>query len=84
MKNVSSKKLWTTKVTHLNVEPPSIPLIQETYNGKMDKDFVKLKMRRYPTLSTLDLYDFKTSLFENGDPEEFLLFVRHFNTTLAA
>ena len=35
-------------------------------------------------LSTLDLYEFKMSLFENGKPEEFLLFVCNFNMTLAA
>ena len=31
-----------------------------------------------------NLYEFKMSLFENGKPEEFLLFVRHFNMNLAA
>ena len=31
-----------------------------------------------------DLYDFKMNLFENGEPEEFLLFVRKFNMNLAA
>ena len=41
-------------------------------------------MRKYPTSSTSDLYDFKMSLFDNGNPEEFLLFVRDFNMTLAA
>ena len=35
-------------------------------------------------MSTSDPYDFKMSLFNNGDPEEFLLFVRNFNITLAA
>ena len=32
----------------------------------------------------LDIYQFKFSLFDNGKPEEFLLFVRNFNKTLAA
>ena len=36
-----------------------------------------------PTPSTSDLYDFKTSLFYHGDPEEFLLFIRNFNMTNA-
>ena len=35
-------------------------------------------------LSTSDLYEFKMSLFDNGEPEEFLLFMRNFNTALAA
>ena len=37
-----------------------------------------------PTSATSDLYDFKMYLFDNGDPEEFLLFMQNFNTTLAA
>ena len=32
----------------------------------------------------MDLYEFKISLFDNGEPEDFLLFVRNFNMTLAA
>ena len=46
--------------------------------------FVKLKLCRDNMLSTLDIYEFKTSLFGNGKPYEFLLFVRNFNTNLAA
>ena len=33
--------------------------------------------------STSDLYEFKMSLFENFEPEKFLLFIRHFNMNLA-
>ena len=50
----------------------------------MDKYFVKLKLCRDPTSSTSELYDFKGCLFDNGDPEEFFLFMRNFNMTLAA
>ena len=66
-----SKKLWITGMTHPHIEPPPIPLIQETHNGKSCKDFVKLKLRRDPTLSTSDLYEFKMALFDNGDPGDF-------------
>ena len=45
---------------------------------------IKLKLRRDPTWPTLDLYEFKMSLFDNVEPVEFLLFVCKFNTTLAA
>ena len=34
--------------------------------------------------STSDFYEFKMSLIGHGDPEEFLLFIRNFNMTLAA
>ena len=57
------------------MEPFPIPLIRETCNGKSDKDFVKLKLRRDPTSITSDLYEFNMSLFDHGNPEEFLLFI---------
>ena len=73
-----------TGMTQPHVDPPSIPLMKENHDGKSDKYFVKLKMRRDTTLPTLELYEFKMSLFDNGKPKEFLLFVRNFNMNLAA
>ena len=84
MTNVLSKKGMMTGTTQPHVEPPPIHPIKENHNGKPEKHFVELKLCRDPTSPTLDLYELKMSLFENGDPEEFLLFVRNFNTTLAA
>ena len=66
------------------VDSPPIPLIKENYNGKSYKYFVKLKLRRYLTSPTSYLYEFKTSFFDNGKPEDFILFVRNFNMTLTA
>ena len=68
----------------MHVDPLTITLIKVKYNGKSDKDFFKLKLCRDPTSSTSDLYGFKMSLFDNGKPEQFLLFVRNFNTNLVA
>ena len=70
-------------MTHPNIYPPPIPLIPETHDGKLDKYSVKLKLRRDPTSSTTELYEFKMSLSDNGEPEEFLFFVRNFNMILA-
>ena len=58
-------------MTPPHVDPSLIPLIKENHNGKSEKYFVKLKLRRDPTMSTSDLYEFKMSLFENFDPEKF-------------
>ena len=41
-------------------------------------------MCRDPTSSTTCLYNFKMYLFDNGDPEELLLFVCNFNMTIVA
>ena len=84
MKKVSINKGFMTEMTYLHLEPLPIPLIQETHDGKSDKYFVKLKLRRDPTSSTSDLYEFKMYFFDNGDPEEFLLFMHNLNMTLSA
>ena len=84
MKNVSSQKVWMTGMNHPHVEPPPTPITQETHNGKSEKYLKKFKLHRYPTSSTSDLYEFKMSLFDNGDLEELLLLVCNFNMTLAA
>ena len=67
-----------------HVEPPLIKTIKGKYDGKLDMDIIKLKLHRDPTFSTSDLYEFSMSLFDNENPEEFLLFVRNFNMALAA
>ena len=71
MKNVSSKRGWMTGMTQPHVESLSIPLTKEKHDGKSDKYFVKLKLHRYPTLYTMDFYEFKMSLFDNVEPEKF-------------
>ena len=69
---VSNKKGWMTGMTQPHIDPPPITLIKEKHDSKSDKCFVKLKLCRYPISPTSDLYEFKMSLFENFDPEEFL------------
>ena len=84
MKNVSHKKGWVVDTNPDHVERPSIPLIKENSTGKSDVDYVKLKMRRDHTFSTSDLYEFSMSLFDLGEPEELLLFVKNFQINFAA
>ena len=55
--------------------------MQSKHGDKLDKEFVRLKFCRDPTSEKSDPYDFKMTLFENEDPEEFVL---SFNMTLAA
>ena len=69
-------------MTQLHVKPPPTPPMKGKYDGKSDKDVLKLKLRRDTTSSTSDFYGFNMSLFDNGEQEEILLFVRNFNTTL--
>ena len=67
----------------VHMEPYPTFLILKN-DGKSDNYLVKLKLRRDTMSSMSDLYEFKMSLFENGYPEEFLLFVRYFNMNIAA
>ena len=70
-------------MTQPHVEPPPTPPIKSKHDDKPDKDFVKLKLRRDPASSSLDLYEFNMALFGNGNPEEFFLFVQNFNINIA-
>ena len=56
-----------TKLAHVQSHP--ITLIKETPTGKSDVDDVKLNLRRDPMSSTSYIYEFRMSLFENGDPQ---------------
>ena len=51
----------------MHVEPPPIPLIKSKNYDKSDKYFVKINLRSDPTSQESDLYEFKMSLFDNGD-----------------
>ena len=84
MKNVLHNKGWGADTNMAHAEPPTIPLVKETSTGKADGDNIKLKLRRYTMSSMPDIYDFIISLFDHVEPEEFLLFVRNFQMTLAA
>ena len=64
--------------------PPPIPLIKSRNDDKSGKYFVKIKLRRGPTSEKLDLYEFKMALFDNGEPDDILLFIFNFNLTLEA
>ena len=84
MKNVPHNKKWNMGTVQVHVEPPLIPLIKGKNNEKLDKYFIKITLCGGSTYKSLDLYEFKMALFDNRDPEEFLLFIRNFNMTLEA
>ena len=50
---------------------PPIPLIKDNHDGKLGKDFVKIKPRKDPSSPMSDLHDLKMSLFDNDDSEDF-------------
>ena len=83
MKKVSHKKKWKAGLLQMHVDPPPTPLIKSNQNDKSGKDFVKLKLRRDQTSAKSNPYEFEIDFFDNGELEDFLLFVRNFNMPLA-
>ena len=71
MKNDLHKKCWNSGTNTAHVEPPPIILIKETYNGKSDKDFVKLKLCRDHKSSTMDLYEFNMYFLTKASQKSF-------------
>ena len=59
------------------MDPPLIPLIKSENYEKSDKYCVKIKLLWDTTSQKLDLHELKMALFDNGEPEEFLLFIRN-------
>ena len=86
MKNFYHKKNCNQgKVqVHVDPPPPHILLFKINVDDKLDKDCVKIKFCRDPTLERSYLYEFKIAFFDSDDPEEFLLFINNFNITLEA
>ena len=82
MKNVSNKNNCNQVTVQVYTKQPPIPVIKSNSNKKLDKYCVKNKLLRYPMSEKSYLYEFKMALFDNGDPEELLLFISNFITTL--
>ena len=72
-KNICNRKIWFTGAVQIHVDPPPVLWIKSKNDTKAEKDSVKNKLCRVPTLEKLDMYELKIALLENGEPEEFLL-----------
>ena len=63
----------------MHVDSSLITIIKSENYEKLDKYYIEIKLVRYPTSENLDPYKFKIALFDNSDPEEFLLLFCNFN-----
>ena len=68
MNNVSHRNNWNLSVSEQQVDPPPTPLIKSKMYMKRERDYVKIKLHRNYMSETLDIYEFKMDLFENGKP----------------
>ena len=67
-------------MTHVHMEPQTIPLMKEKYDGKSDKYFVKLEFHRDPTPTSMSLGCFCVTM---AIRESFCCsYVRNLNMTL--
>ena len=60
---------FNTGTVKVHVEPPQIPLIKMINNENSDKYFVNIKLCKDQTSAKLDLYEFRTILFDKGNLE---------------
>ena len=84
MKIFLYKKGWRSGEVQINMDPPFIQIIKINIDTKSQKDYVKIKFRRNPMLEKSGIYEFKMDLFDNGYPEEILLFQRNYRIMLDA
>ena len=77
-KYIWNKKNWNRGTIQVHVDPPLIPLIKSKNYEKPDKARVKIKLLRDPTSQKSDPHELKMALFDNGEPEEFLLLILGF------
>ena len=78
MNNISQKKVWRNGALQIHMDQLPIPLIKSNNDMKVEKYSVKIELRRDLTSEKSDLCEFKMTLFDNGEPEEFFLFLRNF------
>ena len=61
------------------METPPITFIKSNNDLKTERYHVEIKLCGNTTSDKLDRYGFKMALFDNDDPEKFLLFMKIFN-----
>ena len=81
---VSHKEIWFTGAVQIHIDPPPIPLIQIMNDTKAEKYCVKIKLRKYTMSVKSYLYEFKMALFDDREPEEFLLLLQNLKMTINA
>ena len=68
----------------MNVDPPPILQFKSNNDEKPETDCVKNKLHRDHTSEMSDLYEFEIDLFDHGEPEELMLFIRNLQITIKA
>ena len=60
----------------------SQPLIKYETERKPENYYIKTKLHRNTMSAMSDFYDYNMSLFENGEPEEFLQCLQNFKMSI--
>ena len=68
MNNVSHNKICHNVAVQTHAHSLLIPLTKSRFDLKTERDYVKIKLHRNYMSETLDIYEFKMDLFENGKP----------------
>ena len=74
--NIQSSPNWMSAEIQAQSEPPPIPLTKEHEEEEFVSHVLKVKMWRNPAWTTSKTYMLKTAVFENGQLEELLEFLK--------
>ena len=85
MNNVSTKKKRLSGDITACVENYPILLVKRyAEEWKKEYDYIKVKLHRNPAPDKYETFKYKSELFENRKPEEFLFFIWYLKKTLEA
>ena len=69
MNNVYHTKGWLSRSVQIHMYPPPTHTIKSDIVKKLEKYYVKIKLRRNTTLEIYDMYEFKMAPFDNVNLE---------------
>ena len=81
MKIAQSHNCLSTDVQAL-IEPPPIPLIKVDLEEERASNIIKVKMRRKLTSAMSETHNLNLSMFEDVQPEEFIVLLKNLRTVI--
>ena len=79
---ISHNANWLSSDIHAHIEPQINTLIKVELGEERTINIIKFKMRRNPTSAISETYNINISMFEDGQPEEFLALLNNFSIAI--
>ena len=65
---IHSNPNWLSAETQARIDPPPIPLTKAETEEEIERNIIKVKMRRNLSSDTSETYELKMDTFDNGQP----------------